>query len=107
MCYILNHDSISFFYHCNDYKYMSNLYDYYFIGVALLNTIIVTIFMRFLKPKHEEQQIIIVFFFSYLSFEVADALSLSGITSSLFSGIFMGYLVPKVHYKKHYADDDP
>ena len=37
-----------------------------------------------------------VFFFSYLSFEVADALYLSGITSSLFAGIFMGYLVPKV-----------
>jgi len=52
--------------------------------------------LKFLKPEHATHQTIMVFFFSYLSFEVADALYLSGITSSLFAGIFMGYLVPKV-----------
>ena len=59
-------------------------------------TIIATLFMRFLKPEEQLHQTIVIFLFSYLSFEVADALYLSGITSSLFCGIFMGYLIPKV-----------
>eukprot|EP00750_Incisomonas_marina_P025250 INCI5360.2.p1 GENE.INCI5360.2~~INCI5360.2.p1 ORF type:complete len:459 (+),score=72.57 INCI5360.2:350-1726(+) len=65
------------------------------IGIAMLVTLLSALFLKFLKPEHDLHQTIVIFFFSYLSFEVADALYLSGITSSLFSGIFMGYLVPK------------
>jgi hypothetical protein len=43
-------------------------------AVALGMTVVVGLYFKFLKPAHEGQQMIVVFFFSYLSFELADAL---------------------------------
>ena len=69
-----------------------------FIGSLVLAIIIsmcASISMKYVQMHSPLHQAMVMFLWSYMSFELATVCQLSGICCSLFSGIFMGYLVPK------------
>ena len=69
-----------------------------FIGslvLAIIVSMLASLSMKYIQFHSPLHQAIVLFLWSYMSFELATVCHLSGICCSLFAGIFMGYLVPK------------
>jgi sodium/hydrogen exchanger 3 len=65
------------------------------VALAIVISMLASLSMKYVQMHSNLHQAMVLFLWSYMSFELATACHLSGICCSLFSGIFMGYLVPK------------